>query len=59
MITRRIAALAAALLSAFTIAAATTGGTAAASPATSLTVRAATLAPQPHCLHCPLPPTKC
>lgn len=41
MFTRRIAALAAALLTAFTVAAATTGGTAAASPMQSLTVQAA------------------
>jgi hypothetical protein len=41
MFTRRIAALAAALLTAFTVAAATTGGTAAASPLHSATVQAA------------------
>jgi hypothetical protein len=41
MFTRRIAALAAALLTAFTVAAATTGGTAAASPLQSPTVQAA------------------
>jgi threonine/homoserine/homoserine lactone efflux protein len=41
MFTRRIAALAAALLTAFTVAAATTGGTAAASPVQSHTVQAA------------------
>jgi hypothetical protein len=41
MFTRRIAALAAALLTAFTVAAATTGGTAAASPLQSTTIQAA------------------
>jgi len=41
MFTRRIAALVAVLFTAFTVAAATTGGTAAASPVQSLTVQAA------------------